>query len=77
MGEGQYWHIALAAFITQCLTHGFAGSMGVFYVEWKAAFENDLDGDASSTIGWLTSSVLGVLLTTGKKTQLLGWITYR
>ena len=67
MGEGQHWPIVLAAFLTQALTHGFAGSMGVFYVEWKKAFGDDLPGDGSSTIGWLTSSVLGVLLSTGKK----------
>ncbi|XP_072025559.1 monocarboxylate transporter 6-like [Amphiura filiformis] len=65
MGENQNWPILCAAFVTQALTHGFAGSMGVFYVEWKKSFGEDLHGDGSSTIGWLTSSVFGVLLSTG------------
>ncbi|XP_072050033.1 monocarboxylate transporter 12-like [Amphiura filiformis] len=64
MGEVKNWPIVCAAFVTQALTHGFAGSMGVFYVEWKKTFGEDLPGDGSSTIGWLTSFVLGVLLTT-------------
>ncbi len=66
MAEGENWHIVLAVLITQCITHGFSGSMGVFYVEWKTAFGDNLAGDGSSAIGWLTSSILGVMLATGR-----------
>ncbi|XP_072022970.1 monocarboxylate transporter 12-like [Amphiura filiformis] len=38
--------------------------MGVFYMEWKKAFGEDLHGDGSSTIGLLASSVIWVMLTT-------------
>ena len=62
--ESEHWPIVVAAFFTQALTHGFTGAMGVFYVEWKKAFADSSGGSAA--IGWLATSILGVLLSCGK-----------
>ena len=62
--QTQHWLIVLASFLTQALTHGFTAAMGVLYVEWKHTFADDSVG--SSAIGWLATSVFGVMLSTCK-----------
>ncbi|XP_022103989.1 monocarboxylate transporter 13-like [Acanthaster planci] len=55
--EAHHWPVVLASFVATSLTHGLASSVGVLYIEWHEEFP-----ESSALIGWLSSSLLAMLL---------------